>query len=97
MSAYLDRIIAVVIDNIKKSGLLAQGTLSGTVSAVGTDGTVTVTRNADTYPKVQPAGVLHKPCRGPFRADSSHLGWLGVSRTTRHLTNPLDPLENPCR
>ncbi|WP_326792040.1 hypothetical protein OHA79_09570 [Streptomyces sp. NBC_00841] len=53
MSAYLDRIIAVVIDNIKKSGLLAQGTLSGTVSAVGTDGTVTVTRNADTYPKVR--------------------------------------------
>jgi hypothetical protein len=53
MSAYLDRIIAAVIDNIKKSGLLAQGTMAGTVSAVGSDGTVTVTRNGDTYPKVR--------------------------------------------
>jgi hypothetical protein len=64
MSAYLDRIITAVIDNIKKSGLLAQGTLSGTVSAVGADGTVTVTRNADTYPKVRLVGALTRPVVG---------------------------------
>lgn len=53
MSAPVDRLLDAVLKRVKDSGLLWSGTVMGTVSAVGTDGTVTVTRGSDTYPKVR--------------------------------------------
>lgn len=48
-----DRLVNAVIKKVKDSGLLWSGVLMGTVSAVNTDGTVTVTRGSDTYPSVR--------------------------------------------
>ena len=48
-----DRLVNAVIKKVKDSGLLWSGVLMGTVSAVGADGTITVTRGTDTYPSVR--------------------------------------------
>jgi len=48
-----DRLVSAVLRKVKQSGLLESGVLKATVSAVNPGGTVTVTRGADTYPKVR--------------------------------------------
>ncbi|MET9425644.1 hypothetical protein ABZY06_33910 [Streptomyces sp. NPDC006540] len=50
---YLDTIIRAVEDRILRSGVTEQSTMTGAVSAVATDGTITVTRDSNTYPKVR--------------------------------------------
>ena len=50
---YIDTVVSTVLDSVRKSGLLESFLVSGQVSSIGTDGTVTVTRGSDTYPKVR--------------------------------------------
>ncbi|MFF4952278.1 hypothetical protein [Streptomyces chattanoogensis] len=53
MATAADRLLDAVIKKVKDSGLLYSGILMGTVSAVGSDGTITVIRGTDTYPSVR--------------------------------------------
>ena len=50
---YIDTVVSTVLGSVRKSGLLESFLVSGQVSTIGTDGTVTVTRGSDTYPKVR--------------------------------------------
>ncbi|MFF7408696.1 hypothetical protein [Streptomyces lydicus] len=51
--AAVDTLINATLDAVRKSGMLEAGALMATVSAVNSDGTATVTRGTDTYPKVR--------------------------------------------
>lgn len=64
MSAPIDRLIDAVLRKVQASGMLEAGALMATVSAVGTDGTVTVTRVGDTYPKVRRLASYTAPAVG---------------------------------
>lgn len=64
MTTQLDRIITAVIRAVRTSGLLEENTLSGTVAVVNTDGTVDVTRNDSTYPRVRRLSGYASPSVG---------------------------------
>lgn len=51
--AGIDKILASAVDSVRKSGVIESGTLMGTVDAVGSDGTLSVSRGPDTYPRVR--------------------------------------------
>lgn len=53
MAGPIDTIIQASVDGVKRAGVAQAGALMANVSAVGTDGTVTVTRGTDTYPLVR--------------------------------------------
>jgi hypothetical protein len=77
----IDAIIQSSVDAVKASGALESGALMGVVSAVGTDGTVTVTRGADVYPKVR----LLSGYNNPAVADTVEMlktvgGWVCLGR-----------------
>lgn len=85
--AAIDRVIGAAVDSVKKSGLVEAGVLMATVSVVNSDGTVTVTRGADTYPKVR----LLSGYRDPTVSDIVEIlktagGWVCVGKL--RTTNP---------
>lgn len=49
----LDTVLAASVSAVKRSGALEAGALMATVSVVNANGTVSVTRNGDTYPSVR--------------------------------------------
>lgn len=56
MTTAADRLVNAVIRKVQESGVLWSGVQMATVSAVGTDGTITVTRDSDTFPRVRLLG-----------------------------------------
>lgn len=62
--AAIDAVIGAAINGVRKSGALESGALMATVTAVGTDGTVTVERGTDTYPKVRVLSGYTSPRTG---------------------------------
>ncbi|MCR8576460.1 hypothetical protein [Streptomyces sp. Isolate_219] len=85
--AAIDRVIGAAVDSVKKSGVLEAGALMATVSVVNSDGTVTVTRGDDTYPKVR----LLSGYRDPAAGDTVQIlkttgGWVCVGEL--RTTNP---------
>ncbi|MFE9335280.1 hypothetical protein [Streptomyces sp. NPDC007063] len=62
--AAIDAIISAVVSRIKAEGLLEQSVFMGTVSAVTSGGTVTVTRAGDTYPRVRRLASYTSPSVG---------------------------------
>lgn len=49
----IDQVVNAAVEGVKKSGLMESGALLGIVSTSPTGGTVSVTRGADSYPKVR--------------------------------------------
>lgn len=79
--AFIDRIISGVTDNIRRSGMLESTTLMATVSAVGTDGTITAVRDVDTFPKVRLMASVVVPAVGDVVEISKTLGgWVCLGR-----------------
>lgn len=101
--AGIDVILDAAVDTVKKSGVLDAGALMGTVSAVGADGTLTVTRGADTYPRVRVVGSLVMPavadiveifstaggwiCVGALRSNSAPRIQSGTAQTPASATD----------
>ncbi|NED36686.1 hypothetical protein [Streptomyces sp. SID8499] len=88
-----DRLVNAVIKKVKDSGLLWSGVLMGTVSAVGTNGTITVTRGTDTYPSVRLLASV-----APSVGDSVEImrtlgGWvcLGVVQSATPVWTSITP------
>lgn len=81
----IDQLISAAVDAVRRSGALEEMTLTGVVSAVGSDGTVTVARDTDTYPKVRLLSALGRPTVGDLVVIHRGLGgWtcLGVAQTS---------------
>lgn len=64
MAGPIDTIIQASVDTVRRTGVAESGVLMANVSAVGTDGTVTVTRGADTYPLVRILSGYTNPAVG---------------------------------
>lgn len=62
--AAIDALIGASVAAVKKSGVIEGSALMATVSAVGTDGTVTATRGTDSYPKVRVLSGYQAPQAG---------------------------------
>lgn len=60
----IDKIILSAVEGVKKSGTIEAGTLMGTVTAVASNGTLTVERAPDVYPKVRILSGYIKPTIG---------------------------------
>ncbi|WP_405560678.1 hypothetical protein [Streptomyces sp. NBC_01180] len=86
MAKALDTIIGTVLDSMRKARLVESGTLSGTVSAVAADGTITVTRNSDTFPRVRLIGSMNRPAVGDTVMITTSLGgWVCIGVTQRNV------------
>lgn len=85
-SSAADRLVNAVLKKVKDSGLLYSGTFMATVSAVGSNGTLTVTRGADTFPDVRLlSGYAHPMVGDTVEIMRTASGWvcLGVLQTAR--------------
>ncbi|MFI7009962.1 hypothetical protein [Streptomyces sp. NPDC050145] len=49
----VDRLIEAVLQQVRGSGMLEAGAMMGVVTAVGSDGTATVSRGSDIFPRVR--------------------------------------------
>ncbi|AKY02167.1 hypothetical protein PBI_NESBITT_19 [Streptomyces phage Nesbitt] len=77
MATSIDRLISAVIRAVRTSGVLEENTLSGTVSVVNTDGTVDVTRNGSTYPRVRRLSGYTAPAVGhTVTIHKTSAGWV---------------------
>lgn len=79
--AAIDRVIGAAVDSVKKSGVLEAGALMAIVSMVNSDGTVTVTRGDDTYPKVRRLSGYTGPAVGDVvEILRTSGGWVAIGR-----------------
>lgn len=79
--AAIDRVIGAAIDGVKKSGVIEASALMATVSVVNADGTLTVTRGADTYPKVRClSGYLGATVGDLVEILKTSGGWVAIGR-----------------
>lgn len=83
--ATIDDIIDATIRRVRASGMLTDNVLMGTVSTVGTDGTITVVRPGvsgdDTYPKVRLLDRNPPPAVGDrVEIANTNGGWVSLGR-----------------
>jgi hypothetical protein len=77
MATNLDKLIGAIIRTIRSSGVLEENTRSGTVSAVSSDGTVTVTRGDSVYPRVRRLSGYAAPKVGDqVMIQKTSAGWI---------------------
>lgn len=62
--AAIDAILHASVDTVKRSGIIENSALMGTVSVVNANGTVDVTRASDTYPSVRTLVSYQNPAVG---------------------------------
>ncbi|MFD5308177.1 hypothetical protein [Streptomyces ardesiacus] len=77
MTTQFDRIVTAVLRAVRTSGLLEANTLSAVVSVVNSDGTVDVTRNDSTYPRVRRLSGYSSPSVGQrVIIQKTSAGWV---------------------
>jgi hypothetical protein len=91
VSRTLDTLITATLDAVRKSGMLWEGTRQATVSAVASDGTITVTRGGDTYPRVRRTDAYLRATVGDLVLIHRTLGgWVCLGRPLTADTPPWD-------